>query len=159
MKTFTRNDGFTEKDLLQFGYSHIEAAYVLFKDDPIYYDSAGYLAHLGTELLLKAWHLFIFGEFKDTHRLNSLYEDLRNHKNTTQIAKKNVDFLEELDRFYFLRYPRLKEGPVEVGNDMLSQFDALLDDLWQVFPPEIIKIHDEIGRNNKGGRILMQKKQ
>jgi hypothetical protein len=57
-----------------------------------------------------------------------------------------------------LRYPRKKDGPVEVGSDMLAQFNELLDALWLVFPEEIVNIYQKIDPNQKGGRRLMRKK-
>ena len=45
-------------------------------------------------------------------------------------------FLKELDDFYSLWYPRRKEGPIEVGSDMLIAFDNLLDSLWNHLPDD-----------------------
>jgi len=41
---------------------------------------------------------------------------------------------------------------------MLIKFEALLDAIWQIFPPELVEIYDNIEPNKKGGRILMRKK-
>jgi len=93
MKKYKKIDGFTEKDLLQFGYGHIEAAIALFKDEPVFLDSAGYLAHLGTEVVLKAMHFFAFGEFKNCHNLYTLYDELKQQNRAFEIDQTNVDFL------------------------------------------------------------------
>ncbi len=69
---YTAEEGYTVEDLLHFGYSHVDAAKLLFKADPVFYDSAGYLMHLGIELVLKAWHLYSFGQFDNTHDLVKL---------------------------------------------------------------------------------------
>jgi len=158
IKTYNENDGFTVEDMLHFGYGHIDAACVLFNDDAAFFDSAGYLAHLGTEALLKAWHLHLFDQFKNSHNLTTLYDELKVHDNKIDIGEKNEDFLRELDAFYSLRYPRMKEGPIEVGSDMLAQFIEFLSSFWQLFPDEIIEIYDLIDPTERGGRILMEKK-
>ena len=51
---FSKEDGYLESDFLHFGYDHIDTALSLMNDDNSdSYDSAGYLLHLGFELLLK----------------------------------------------------------------------------------------------------------
>lgn len=156
-KVYKRSDGFNEEDLLHFGYGHIEAAYALFKDDPLFLDSAGYLAHLGTELVLKACHLHLFDQFKESHNLINLFDELKSDGSSFDIGKNNLDFLKELDKFYLLRYPRRKEGPIEVGTDMVAQFEDLLKSLWQVFPDKIIEVYNRIDTTKKAGRVLMGK--
>ena len=156
-KIFTRSDGFNEEDLLHFGYGHIEAAIALFNDDPLFLDSAGYLAHLGTEVVLKACHLNVFDQFQETHNLIALFDELKTHDSAFDIEPENFDFLKKIDKLYLLRYPRKKEGPIEVGSDMLSQFKGLLESLWQVFPEKIIEIYSRIDPTKKAGRVLMEK--
>lgn len=144
---------------MHFGFGHVDAARALFEGgDSAFIDSAGYLAHLGTEVVLKAWHLHCFGEFPTIHNLVEIYEQLKTRNNFLVIGVKNEEFLAELDRFYLLRYPRRNRGPVEVGSDQLPQFDALLDALWQSFPNELVEIYNKIDPTRKGGRRLMEKK-
>jgi hypothetical protein len=157
VKTFSVNDGFTIDDMLHFGYGHIDAARALFESDTAFFDSAGYLAHLGTEVVLKSWHLYIFGFFKDEHKLQKLYGDLKAHDNKIDLGNENDKFLKELDEFYSLRYPRKKQGPIEIGLDTLNTFDKLLDSLWKLFPDELIDICNKIDPTKKGGRVLMAK--
>lgn len=158
MATYSEKDGYTVDDLLHFGYGHLDTARVLFDDDPAFLDSAGYLAHLGAEIVLKAWHLMWFGQFDNTHDLIRLFNALKIRDSTLDIGAEPEAFLTELDRFYLLRYPRRKDGPVEVGSDHLNQLDALLDALWKQFPKELIETYEKINRTKKGGRVLMQKK-
>jgi HEPN domain-containing protein len=73
---YTVADGVAVPDLLHFGFDHISAAQALLKSNARHFDSAGYLAHLGFELLLKAWHLHEFTEFPNTHSLNNLWQKL-----------------------------------------------------------------------------------
>jgi len=157
-KVFTKNDGFTVEDMLHFGYGHIDAARVLFNNDEAFLDSAGYLAHLGTEVVLKAWHLHAKDHFENKHNVINLYKELKAYDNKIDIGAENENLLRELDKFYELRYPRRKEGPIEVGSDMLMQFEKLLNSLWQLLPDEMIDIYNRIDQTKKGGRVLMQKK-
>jgi len=158
MTTFTAKDGYTVEDLLHFGYGHVDTARVLFEDDPTFLDSAGYLAHLGTEVVLKAWHLQWFGRFDDTHDLVKLYNQLKEKDGSVSLSAEHESFLAELNKFYLLRYPRRKKGPVEVGSDQLEQFDTFLEALWQKFPKELIEIYQKLDHTKKGGRVLMRKK-
>jgi HEPN domain-containing protein len=155
---YTAKDGYTIEDLLHFGFGHVDAARALFKDDPVFLDSAGYLAHLGVELVLKAWHLAWFGQFDKTHDLIELFDALRKKDASLDIGADNEGFLNELDKFYLLRYPRRKDGAVEVGSDQLESLGALLDALWKVMPKELVETYEKIDPTKKGGRILMKKK-
>jgi len=155
---FTSADGYTVEDLLHFGYGHFDAARALFQADAAFLDSAGYLAHLGVELVLKAWHLAWFGQFDNTHDLVELFDALKNKDGALDIGGENQRFLSELDKFYLLRYPRQKDGPVEVGSDQLEHLDALLEALWKVMPKQLVEIYEKIDPTMKGGRILMKKK-
>ncbi len=155
---YTAKDGYTVEDLLHFGYGHADTARALFEDDPAFLDSAGYLAHLGIELVLKAWHLAWFGQFDNTHDLIELFGALKKKDISLDIGADNDTFLAELDKFYLLRYPRRKEGPVEVGSDQLGHLDALLEALWEAMPKELVEKYEKIDRTRKGGRVLMKKK-
>lgn len=155
---YTEKDGFTIQDLLHFGYGHVDAALKLFKDDPVFLDSAGYLAHLGVELIMKAWHLAWFGQFNNTHNLISLYDALKKKDPSLNIGTDNEMFLQELDKFYLLRYPRRIDNAVEVGSDQLDLLNAFLDSLWVAMPGELTESYEKINLTMKGGRVLMRKK-
>ena len=74
------------------------------------------------------------------------------------IGAENEAFLNELDKFYLLRYPRRKDGAVEVGSDQLTPLDALLHRLWKAMPKELVETYEKIDRTKKGGRVLMKKR-
>lgn len=156
MATFSEKDGYTVSDLLHFGFNHADAARSLFDDNPEFLDSAGYLAHLGTELILKAWHLHWFGQYNDIHGLVTLYEKIKEKEGAAGVSAANEKFLAELQNFYQLRYPRRAKGPVEVGTDHLHKFNELLDDLWGCLPQEMVDIYENIDSTKKGGRVLMK---
>jgi len=155
---YNEENGYTTEDLLHFGYGHLDAARTLFQDDSAFLDSAGYLAHLGAELVLKAWHLAWFGQFNNTHNLIDLFDALKNKDPSLDIGTDNERFLEELDKFYLLRYPRRKNGAVEVGSDHLELLNAFLGALWNAMPEELVESYEKIDHTKKGGRILMKKK-
>ncbi|MGO9176881.1 MAG: HEPN domain-containing protein [Desulfobaccales bacterium] len=157
-KIHSEDDGFTVEDMLHFGYGHIDAARALFEDDVAFLDSAGYLAHLGTEVVLKSWHLHIFKKFQEGHSLETLYRELKANNNNIDFGPENEAFLKELDKLFLLRYPMRKQGPIEVGSDMLISFDNLLESLWRLLPNEMEAIYNKIDRTKKGGRRLMEKK-
>jgi hypothetical protein len=67
-KTFTAAGGYTQLDLVQFSRDHLFAAQKLFNLDVRTLDSAGYLAQLGIELLLKVLPLTRKRGFLDQRR-------------------------------------------------------------------------------------------
>ena len=157
MLTFSEKNGFTVVDLLQFGFSHADAACFLFNEDLAFIDSAGYLAHLGVELILKAWHLQLFGKYEPTHDIVELHKKIQQEEAVACISSDSEEFLVKLQTFYELRYPRRGKGPVEVGTEDLKTFQIFLNELWNQLPDEMIKIYNQIDSIKKGGRILMKK--
>jgi HEPN domain-containing protein len=74
MKKFSRQDGFSELGLLHAAADYLGSAKLLFDRSPRCFDSAGYLCHLGIELVLKAMLLNICNEFPNDHSLTKLSE-------------------------------------------------------------------------------------
>jgi HEPN domain-containing protein len=105
MKIFTRQDGFTELNLLQAASDHLESAKMLFDRHFRCFDSAGYLCHLGIELVLKAILLNICNEFPNEHYLSKLSG--LNAKQCVKVnyERKHSDTIKMLDNFNELRYP------------------------------------------------------
>ena len=75
-RIFSTADGLVPVDFAHCALDHMTAAHALFDTDPSHYDSAGYLVHIGVELLLKSWLLQAAGEFEGTHNLKALYAAL-----------------------------------------------------------------------------------
>lgn len=155
---YKKEDGYTVEDLLHFGYGHVDAANALFNSNSAFLDSAGYLAHLGVELVLKAWHLDRFGQFNNTHNLTELFSELKQMDGSLGLGADNEGFLAELDEFYLLRYPRRRGGAVEVGTEHLEHLDSLHKALWGSMPEELRETYEKIDPTRKGGRVLMEKK-
>lgn len=53
-RKFKISDGYSVGDFLHYRFDNIAAAELLLGTNARYFDSGGYLAHLGLELLLKA---------------------------------------------------------------------------------------------------------
>lgn len=159
MKMYTTNDGYRAPDLLQAGFDHLDAAYELFELNPRFLDSAGYLAHLGLELVLKAYLLHLKGAFKDTHSLQSLVKDIRELNPKFILQSPTEPFLRELDTFYGLRYPQPEVAKrAEVGSDMVPDIKALEHAVWADLPEELRAVYGAVDHTRKSGRILMRKR-
>jgi HEPN domain-containing protein len=161
-KKFTKTDGLEPADIVHCALDHLSAAQFLFESNPIHFDSAGYLAHLGVEMLIKAWLLESVGEFEGIHNLQRLYSTLIEHRETEILGGIKLEILQKLDKYEQLRYPNLNT-PTEVGDDDWQNITALVGHLCRSMPPEIYKDLTEINKNEsmpvrKAGRILMRKK-
>lgn len=157
VKRFTEADGYSVRDILHFGVDHLESARILFGQGANCLDSAGYLSHLGLELLLKAWHLHQFKSFENKHDLVGLYGCLKPCLDGKPFSVEQNGLLQKLDSYYELRYPR-QHAPIETGTDDWLPIEELLDTLWDQMPKELSSVLFEIVPTKKGGRVLMKKK-
>lgn len=155
-RRFTTADGFKVRDLLHYGCDSISAARHLLKSSPSYFDSAGYLAHIGVELLLKAWHLEAFGYFTDTHKLQKLWEPLAALPDVKPLSNRSVRALAVLDAYEHLRYPA-SNSPIEIGSAHAGKVDALVTAIWQRAPTSLKQTFQTINPVEKGGRVLMKR--
>lgn len=155
---YCRNQGYEEKDLLQSGLDHLRSAKILFDKNPLCYDSAGYLCHLGIELVLKACVLNHQGSFPGIHKLMDLYEISK--AAGIQMNPKQENDLKRLDQFYHLRYTSPKK-PVSIGDEdwysVWSVFDAIKNHLPSSLKSFINNYAKKSMPLKKGGRILMIK--
>ena len=115
-RIFTRKDGLVAVDLIHCGIDHLTAAELLFQSGPHLYDSAGYLAHLGIEMLLKGWLLEVNGSFEGVHQLSNLYDTLVGSGAARPLEPQIASTLDKLDGYEKLRYPSLV-NPTEVGEE------------------------------------------
>jgi len=153
---FTAADGYRPIDLLQCGADHIDAARVLFRSAPGHYDSAGYLVHIGIELILKAWLLEVEGQFDGTHNLHTLYDQLVTKHGAPALNDQAAAILKVLDQYERLRYPNPQQ-PIEIGDENLPEIDALLRLIAKSTPNELQAAYREIDPTRKAGRVLMKK--
>lgn len=108
VKKFLREDGWDEAILFDFASRHLAAAEILFQiqDPKVYIQSiysAGYLCHLGIELVFKGCWLHISNYFENEHDLLKLRD---------KVSFLNLDdsqfeiYLSNLQMFNDLRYPQ-----------------------------------------------------
>ena len=105
---FRAEDGYVPEDLLQFGLDHLEAALALGNGNWRHFHSAGYLAHLALELLLKSWLLHETRTFPKTHSLQRLRRSIQKVDQSFEFTKPHNKLLDYLDGLSELRYPNRK---------------------------------------------------
>lgn len=156
-RTFTAEDGLAPVDLLHSGLDHLDAAKALFKSNPAHFDSAGYLAHIGVELLLKAWQLHTTKGFEGIHNCRALYEQLCEKCDASKLTDEQAQVLSVLDEYESLRYPN-RATPTEVGDESWNSVEALVGHICRSIPKELVAELERIKAGTKSGRILMRKR-
>lgn len=154
---FTRQHGFSEITLLHSAIDHLASAKVLFDTNGRCFDSAGYLSHLGIELVLKAILLNHCNEFPNEHSLAKLSNLIVKSGVNLNYTNGHEETLKTLDGFYELRYPK-PINPIEIGDDDWSDIEALFEHLIFILPDEIQQNLKQMNHTEKGNRILMRKK-
>lgn len=154
-RRFSVNDGYNVGDFLHYGFDNVAAAELLLKTNARYFDAAGYLAHLGLELILKAWHLHAFDQFEEGHDLSDLWGKLQQHDQKLALDEESSIALGRINKYFTLRYP----GPAiqEIGSDDLNGLLKLQKDICFQMPEKMHKTMDKLTWGKKGGRILMEK--
>jgi HEPN domain-containing protein len=156
-RKYSQKDGLSPLELLRAGIDHLNASEALFKGSPSHYDSAGYLAQLGVELLLKSWLLFVAGEFEGVHQLASLHANLVSCRAANRLSPQDTETMRLLDGYSELRYPNLDQ-PIDVGTEQQAHNAKLIDTLWNQMPDALCEALQSVNPLEKGGRVLMKKK-
>lgn len=157
VKTYTQDDGICTADMIHSAVDHLTAAKVLFSTDAGHYDSAGYIAHIGIELLLKGWIFEVSGKFTGTHNLRALHEVLVKSHGAAELSGEDKDLLKTLDQFESLRYPN-RNDPTDVGSEDWDKTEVFAGALCKAMPASVQEKLSMIEPYTKGGRALMQKK-
>lgn len=157
MKIFARKDGFSETELLHSAIDHLASAKVLFNKSPRCYDSAGYLCHLGIELVLKAIILNKCNQFPNEHSLVKLSKRIEGQSLKLNYGTDNEHTISMLDGFYKLRYPK-PSNPIEIGDGDWGRIEDLFHFLILILPKEIIAELKDMDQFKKSNRILMRRK-
>jgi len=145
-------------DLLQAGLDHLKAAEILLRESPEVFDSAGYLAHLGIELMIKSWMINSIGSFNAIHHLKQLIKDMKKGNCKLSLTKRDLQTLTYIEKFNELRYPSLiSRNPVEIGSEDIDQIYELVDTIWQQMPEQLVTEYEEIPHGKKGRRVFMKK--
>lgn len=155
VKKFKARDGFKSEDLIKYARDHLASAKLLFKINPLCYDSAGYLAHLGLELMLKSVILKLNGEFPAEHNLKTLY-NLAKKSGARSIKKDEEKILKSINKFFDLRYAN-PQNPIEIGDEDWKIIEQLFYKLLANFPNDMISKLNNSDYYEKGSRILFLK--
>lgn len=155
-RRFSVSDGVSVKDLIHYGQDNLSAARKLLSGSASHYDSAGYLAHMGVELLLKAWHLQVSDSFPGIHSLTELWARLKELSSVRDLRPRSRRTLHLLDQYEQLRYPTTN-APIEVGSEDAIRINNLVESLYLRMPSELIETHNSINVLAKGGRVLMKR--
>ena len=155
-RVYRATDGYVPEDLLQFGIDHLEAALALGKGSLRHLDSAGYLAHLGLELVFKSWLLWENKEFPSTHSLRRLRQEVGKLERSFKLTKHQNKLLDYLDGMYELRYPN-RNTPTQSGDEDLKFAAEITNTLWKRLPARLVTQYENIPKNRKGGRVLMRR--
>ena len=162
-RSFSRQDGYSERELLLAGSDHLEASARLFETNVFWFlDSAGYLASLGFELFLKAALLHCTDQFPASHNLVYLAKCFQRALNR-KLPDEQVALLKKLNRFGRLRYPDPGKA-VSIHTGDLDNIDKLFLALVRQFPPSLVVIllrireFDPDGLLRKGDRVVMFKR-
>jgi len=159
LKKYTRQDGFSEIELLHSSIDHLASAKSLFNTNPRCFDSAGYLSHLGIELILKALLLNKCAQFPNEHSLVKLSRLISDQKVALNYTKDHERTLKTLDEFYELRYPK-NLNPIEIGQEDWTAIESFFEHLIFLFPDQIQQELRQLDcYSKKGNRILMVKKE
>ncbi len=152
-KTYTSED-FSASDLLYFGYSNLQAAEILFEEKKAHLlDSAGYLAYLAFELILKAWLIHLQGTFKENHNINRMLELIKDLDPAIKLNKKEERIFNYISHFKTLRYPNCPQ-PSNIGDGDFDIIKKLDDALWREMPDELKGAYKKINSTLKGNRAL-----
>lgn len=159
---FYAEDGYVAEDLLHYGLDHFSAALALRGAHWRYLHSAGYLAHLGLELLLKSWLLECNGRFRETHFFKSLVQDATLAEPSFRLTAAQNRLLEYLDGLEKLRYPIRRTAanrkmPIEIGDEDICLAEELGNEIWNRLPDELIHRYKTIPTNRKGDGVVMRK--
>jgi HEPN domain-containing protein len=153
---YSKADGLIAADLIHCGLDHMTAAGALFGSDPSHFDSAGYLAHIGVELLLKGWLLEAAGRFDGIHSVQKLFRQLQQDHGAPTMSERQEELLKMLDDYEALRYPNLNK-PTEVGNDDWPEIEALVGTLCRSMPQSVQEALGKVVAGRKAGRVLMRR--
>ena len=157
MMKFTRQDSFSEMGLLQAAADHLGSAKVLFDRSPLCFDSAGYLCHIGIELVMKSILLNICNEFPNEHSLANLVRLIEKQDIKMNLGKHHLETVTMLDRFNELRYPN-SSNPIEIGDDDWERIEGFFDLLLLLMPERVQNEFKQIDHSVKDSRVLMSKK-
>jgi HEPN domain-containing protein len=157
-RKFTK-DSYCAYDFLCAAFDHLASARILFDDNPQCYDSAGYLAHLGFELIFKALLLHKSGSFDACHSLKAIRQTMKSAEIGLPFTAAHERVLDRLDHWKELRYPAKKaNGSPSIGNRDWDRVEALYGWIDDRIPPELRRQMQWRDRRSKSGRVLVRRR-
>ena len=155
-KTYSEEDGYTQAELLRFSRDHLFAAERFFAGGVRCLDSAGYLSHLGIELLLKAVLLGATRQFPNEHSLLKLGCSVKRAIPAFELPTLFVDVLPLLDRYYELRYPTPSKLPGIAQGDwpVIADVATLIE---QYLPDAICESASQDASHKAGRKIIRRR--
>lgn len=160
-KTLNKKDGLFSEDVIHYGLDHISAGLKLFEfNNPLFFDSAGYLICIGYECLLKGILLELNGDIPAIHNIALLCEKIPD-LNFSNLSAEFIEMIRNLNAYGKLRYPNRNDS-IEVGTEWLKDIHKLINFTISKIPSTInldsTLLIDGEEVIHKGGRVLMKKK-
>jgi HEPN domain-containing protein len=155
-RVFRATDGYDPVDVLKYARGHLRSCEVLFGTSHHCFDSAGHLAHLSIELLLKASLLHATSTFPDEHSLERLKKLLVREGVTFRFSNEARRGYALLCQLQEARYPK-PAAPIEIGTEDLPLFQHVWDEMLEQLQPELRTAFLTSDQLEKGGRVLMAK--
>ena len=133
------------------------AAMLLFDTkNPQVQDSAGFLTHLGIELLLKAALMHQRARFPNEHNLGSLRAHLSDAGCVIDLSSADASAFDRISAFHKLRYHDPKGLP-EIGHPYREFIHNLYLTLLKKLPERLSQAIANIDHTQKSGRRLHRK--
>lgn len=158
MRWYLQEHGWSVDDLCHAANDHMVAALQLFDSkNPQVQDSAGFLAHLAIELLLKAALLTQTGKFPNTHELTTLRSHLAEADQTVELSAGHDAAFDRISSFHDLRYHD-PSGLPEIGHPDRETLHHLFLELVTNLPTQVSQAIENIDHTEKSGRSLVRKR-
>ncbi|MDP2128318.1 MAG: HEPN domain-containing protein [Pseudohongiella sp.] len=163
LRIYTNADGINAADIMHCAIDHLSASECLFESSPSHYDSAGYIAHIGIEMVLKSILMYRDGAFPALHSIRQLYDALLDKSYVSELPNELRQIVATLDDYESLRYPNL-HNPIEIGTDDLLPIKKLANFLLGQLPEGLVsELERPSSQSNnelivKAGRMLVRKK-
>lgn len=157
VKYFKATQGYSCEELLHAAADHLFAAGVLYRSGVRCLDSAGYLAHLGVELILKAVLLDLEGQFPGTHDIEELYRRAVTLDADFRLDHPSESVLEALNKYQNLRYPRPGNMPGVAAGDR-EAVNRLVEQIKARMPNVLVEMLTSPSEAVKSGRSIITRK-
>ena len=157
VKYFKVSHGYSCEEMLHAAADHLFAADLLYQSGVRCLDSAGYLAHLSVELILKAVLLDLEGQFPGTHDIEELYGRTVTLDSDFRLDHPSESVLEALNKYQNLRYPQPRNMPGVAAGDR-EALSRLVDQIKARMPGTLVEMLTRPSEVFKSGRNIITRK-